>query len=108
MAPSDHRWADGLFVTDPLCLAFLMVMLLYFALLEGLSGATLGKWIAGLRVIRTEGGRPGLLRGLLRNLLRFVDGLPTLNIVGLVLILCSAQAARFGDRVAGTRVIRVR
>jgi uncharacterized RDD family membrane protein YckC len=64
--------------------------------------------MVGLRVVRTDGGRPGLLRGAWRNVLRLVDGLPAFNILGIVLILRSAERARFGDRVAGTRVIRVR
>ena len=107
MAPGDHRWAYGLFITDPLCIAFLIVMLLYFVFLEGLFGATLGKWIAGLRVVGRDGGRPGLFRSAVRNVLRLVDGLPALSILGIVLILRSPEKARFGDRVAGTRVIRV-
>jgi len=105
MSPDDHRWSSGLFVTDPLCIAFLVVMGLYFVVLEGAAGATLGKWVVGLRVVGENGGKPGLLRSLYRNLLRVVDGLPALNIVGIVLILRSPECARFGDRIAGTRVV---
>lgn len=109
MNSSDHRWVKGLFITDPLCLVFLLVMFSYFMLLEGLAGMTVGKWIMGLRVIAAgDGGRPGLPRGFLRNLLRVVDGLPALNILGIVLILRSKQRARFGDHYAGTRVWNVR
>ncbi len=109
MAPSDHRWTNGLLITDPICLVFLSIMFFYFALLEGLVGTTIGKWAMGLRVVRDGSrGRPGVARGMLRNVLRLVDGLPVLNIVGVVLILRSKERARFGDRYAGTRVIRVR
>lgn len=109
MSPSHHRWVHGLFITDPLCIAFLAVMILYFVLLEGLLGATFGKWLLGLRVVRAEdGGRPGLARAAVRNLLRLVDGLPALNIVGIVLIQRSAERARFGDRIAHTRVVCLR
>jgi uncharacterized RDD family membrane protein YckC len=108
MSATDQRWANGLFITDPLCLIFLTLMVLTFILLEGLVGATLGKWALGLRVVRNDGGKPGLPRSTARNLLRLVDGLPAFNIVGIVLILRSPEKARFGDRVAGTRVIRVR
>jgi uncharacterized RDD family membrane protein YckC len=80
-------------------------MFLYFVLLEGLNGATLGKRIAGLRVQKVDGGHPGLIKGLLRNLLRIVDSLPVLNIIGILLIQTSPEKARFGDRVAGTRVV---
>jgi uncharacterized RDD family membrane protein YckC len=106
MGIADHRWANGLFVTDPVCLVFLVLMLLYFVLLEGLAGATLGKWVLGLRVVNANGEKPGLARSILRNLLRLVDGLPAFGIVGVVLILRSQERARFGDWVAGTRVVR--
>ena len=105
MSPDDHRWTAGWFIFDPLCLVFLIVMFVYFAVLEGSCGATLGKWVLRLRVIQTGGGRPGIGRGLVRNILRLVDGLPALCILGIVLIVTSAERARFGDRVAGTRVI---
>ncbi len=106
MGAADHRWSMGLFITDPLCLAFLAVMVAYFVLVEGLLGATLGKGLLGLRVVREDGERPGLARSAARNLLRLVDGLPAFSILGVVLILRSPENARFGDRVAGTRVVR--
>ena len=106
MRATDHRWNQDLFVTDPLCLGFLLVMFLYFVLLEGLAGATVGKMVVGIRVERAGGGAPGLQKGLLRNLLRVVDSLPALGILGIILIATSPERARFGDRVAGTRVMR--
>ena len=108
MNTTDHRWNYGLFISDPLCLSFLFVMVVYFVLLEGLIGVTFGKWVAGLRVTRVGGGKPGLIKGFLRNVLRIVDGLPAFCILGIVMILTSAERARFGDRIAGTRVIRTR
>jgi uncharacterized RDD family membrane protein YckC len=105
MMPDDHLWSVGWLVSDPLCVAFFVAIVLYFSLLEGLAGATLGKRVLGLRVVGTGGGRPGLGRGITRNVLRLVDGLPALNILGVVLIVISPEKARFGDRVAGTRVV---
>ena len=107
LSPSDHNWVRGWFIFDPLCLAFLVIMGLYFVFLEGWLGATLGKWILGLRVIGIDGGRAGLWRGALRNILRLIDGLPAFNLLGVVLIQRSSERARFGDRIAGTRVIRL-
>jgi uncharacterized RDD family membrane protein YckC len=106
MRADDHLWAYGPVITDPLCMIFLLVMFLYFVLLEGLAGATLGKRAAGLRVIGAAGASPGLIKSFLRNVLRLVDGLPAFCILGIILISSSAERARFGDRVAGTRVIR--
>ena len=109
MSASDHAWVRGLWITDPLCLAFFAIMIGYFWLLEGCLGTTLGKWIVGLRVIRAQDGtRPGLGRSAMRTLLRAVDGLPALNLLGIVLISRSVERARLGDRIAGTRVIHVR
>ncbi len=85
-----------------------LALFIDFVFLEGLFGVTPGKWIAGLRVERTGGGKPGLIKGLLRNTLRVVDGLPAFNILGIILILNSEDKTRYGDRIAGTRVIKVR
>ena len=49
-----------------------ILWLLYFALLEGIGGASLGKWLVGLRVSRSDrGGPPGLARGVVRALVFF-------------------------------------
>jgi uncharacterized RDD family membrane protein YckC len=109
MIPADHRWVSGWFVSDPLCLIFLVVIVAYFILLEAYAGATIGKWISGLRVIRAGGGgKPGLAKSFLRNIGRIIDSLPACNILGVILIAASPEKARFGDRIAGTRVIYVR
>jgi len=105
MRSSDHLWNYGWFITDPLCLIFLAVIVIYFIIMEAKLGGTLGKIICGIRVIGTDGGTPGLSRSIVRNFLRIVDALPAFNILGVVLILTSKEKARFGDRVAGTRVI---
>jgi len=108
MSRTDHLWGYGWLVTDPLCVIFLAAILAYFVLLEGLAGATIGKRLVNIRVISKDGGRPGIRRAAVRNLLRVVDALPALNILGVALILASPEKARLGDRVAGTRVITVR
>jgi uncharacterized RDD family membrane protein YckC len=107
MAPNDHNWVRGWFISDPMCIIFLIIMALYMVILES-YGFTLGKWLLGLRVVKMDGSRPGIWKSMLRNVLRLVDSLPTLNILGMILILRSAQFARFGDRIAGTRVVYVR
>ena len=107
MSPNDHNWVRDWFIFDPLCLAFLVIMGLYFIVLEGRLGATLGKWILGLRVIGLDGRRAGLWKGIVRNALRLVDGLPAFSLLGVILIQRSKERTRFGDRIAGTRVIRI-
>lgn len=107
MSATDHHWVRGWFVSDPLCLVLLAVMFLYFVLLEGLAGGTVGKLLLRLRVVDINGARVGLRKALLRNVLRVVDSLPALGILGAILIAAAPDKARFGDRVAGTRVARI-
>jgi uncharacterized RDD family membrane protein YckC len=84
------------------CIAFTLV---YFALMEGLAGATLGKLVTGLRVVTPEGAKCGLGRALLRWLVFAVDGPLTLFICGIVTSSVSAGHRRLGDMAAGTYVI---
>ncbi len=77
----------------------------YYAVLEGLFGATLGKRLAGLRVTDLEGRRIGWQAAILRNLGRLLDALPFLYLLGGVLTLGSRQHQRLGDRFAGTLVV---
>jgi uncharacterized RDD family membrane protein YckC len=107
MGISDHRWSKGFIASDPICLVFFIIIVLYFILLEGIRGATIGKWMAGTRVVNLDGGKPGITKSIIRNVLRAVDSLPAFNIAGVILIARSKERARFGDRVAGTRVIIV-
>lgn len=105
MSSRDHQWVQGWFVSDPLCVAFFAVMVAYYVCLEGLVGATIGKRAVGIHVIRIDGGCPGIVKGFLRNVLRLVDGLPALNILGVIAIVRSPERARIGDAVAKTRVV---
>ncbi|MDR3622384.1 MAG: protein kinase [Paludisphaera borealis] len=55
--------------------AWRIAWIAYFALAEGLFGASLGKWLAGLRVVRGGvggGAPPGLGRGIVRILCFYV------------------------------------
>ncbi len=46
---------------------FYVVLVSYFAMLEGIGGASLGKAVFGLRVVRANGKPPGFLRVLWRS-----------------------------------------
>ena len=79
----------------------------YGALLEGLwNGQTIGKRVFHLRVI-DQAGRPlRIEQAWIRNLMRVVDALPFAYLVGGISVLSSPIMQRFGDRVAGTLVVR--
>jgi uncharacterized RDD family membrane protein YckC len=79
----------------------------YFVCFELLmQGRSPGKAVAGLRVVR-DGGLPiGFRESAIRNLVRFVDMLPTAYLVGLVAMVLSPDGKRLGDLAAGTVVVR--
>lgn len=70
------------------------------------GGRTWGKRKLGLRVVRGDGSRVGLLDSLIRNFLRIVDMLPGNYAVGMAGILLSSRRQRLGDMAAGTVVVR--
>ncbi len=79
----------------------------YGALLEGFwNGQTLGKRLFHLRVIDQSGLPLRLEQAWIRNLMRTVDALPLAYLVGGISVLSSPIMQRFGDRVAGTLVVR--
>jgi uncharacterized RDD family membrane protein YckC len=50
-------------------IALFSIGFLYFGITEGIWGAGLGKWLKGLRVVRTNGRPPGIGRALIRILI---------------------------------------
>ena len=69
-------------------------------------GQTLGKRMLGLRVIDARGLRLHLPQIVLRNLLRLVDSLPLLYLVGGIACFLSRNGQRLGDLAANTIVAR--
>jgi uncharacterized RDD family membrane protein YckC len=85
-----------------------VTVVLYYVLLEGLFGRTLGKLITGIRVVDAEtGGRPGLLSAFVRTLLRLIDGIFA-YLVGFIVVVNSERRRRLGDMAARTLVVRAR
>ncbi len=79
------------------------ILFLYGWLLEAAFGATLGKALVGIRIVRrTDQGR--LSAFALRNLLRIVDGLG-LYLLGTAVAACSDVRQRIGDLCARTAVV---
>jgi uncharacterized RDD family membrane protein YckC len=80
-----------------------LILFAYGWLLEASCGATLGKILVGIRVVRTS-RRSALSASAIRNLLRIVDGFG-LYLVGLMVAGCSQRRQRLGDLSAGTAVV---
>jgi uncharacterized RDD family membrane protein YckC len=79
------------------------LLFLYGWLLEAGLGATLGKALVGIRIVRTSDRSP-LSASALRNVLRIVDGLG-FYLVGAVVAACSSVRQRIGDILAHTAVV---
>ena len=90
-------------------LAYLSVFFGYFVLLEGPlgKGRTAGKILFKLRVVKKEDQSTiDYGKSFVRNILRLVDGLPFLYIIGMILISGSDLNQRLGDKAAETIVIK--
>ena len=70
-----------------------------------MRGQTVGKRLLRLRVVDARGLRLTFGQIFLRNILRFVDGLPLAYAVGGLTALLSPRGQRLGDMAAGTLVI---
>lgn len=81
------------------------IVLAYFFVGEAAAGRTPGKQIVGLRVVRTDGTPAGPGPILVRTLLRIVDQLPVLYLVGFVVMLVTGRQQRLGDLAAQTHVV---
>jgi uncharacterized RDD family membrane protein YckC len=93
-------------LTSKAGLGWVVVALLYYVLLEGLFGRTVGKLITGIRVIDAKTGRtPGLFTALIRTLLRIIDGIGG-YLLGWIVVICGDRRRRLGDMAADTLVIR--
>jgi uncharacterized RDD family membrane protein YckC len=69
------------------------------------QGQTLGKRLLRLRVMDEQGLRLQLSQIVIRNLLRFIDSLPALYLVGGLACLFNKRAQRLGDFAANTVVV---
>ena len=71
---------------------------------EGVSGAFVGKRLLKIRVVGSSGERPGPLRGAVRGLLMVVD---MFFAIGLFLMVITRPNRRIGDFAARTTVVPV-
>jgi len=83
----------------------LAIWFLYFTLLEGHYGQTIGKMALNVKVVRESDGMPiDYGEAAVRTVLRFIDGLFD-YLIGAIFIWTSDQKQRLGDRVAHTVVV---
>ena len=81
------------------------IWFLYFTLLEGHYGQTIGKMALNIKVVREADGMPiDYSEAAVRTVLRIIDGLFD-YLIGAIFIWTSDQNQRLGDRAAHTVVV---
>jgi len=94
-------------LSTQLALAGCGLALLYFPLLEGVWGRSLGKFAAGLRVVDRHGRPPGIGRAIVRTLTRLIEVNPVLagGVPAGIFVLSTKRRQRLGDLIADTYVL---
>jgi len=104
LASVDNALGGAIFLGTELMLLFGLPITV-----ETLSrGRSLGKWAAGLRVVRVDGGPIRFRQAMVRGLMLLIDIYGSSGSVALVSSLLNARGQRLGDLVAGTYVVRER
>ena len=84
-----------------------LIVILYFVLLEGIAGATIGKFLTGIRVVNQDGTKLTWSASIVRNIARIVDAFPYVvpYLVAAISVWASPIQQRLGDRWANTVVV---
>lgn len=99
---------EALYALGGYLLGLVLVFFLYFIILEGRSGQTVGKRLMSIKVVREDGSSCGYGPATVRNLARIIDVLPFLYLLGFIVIIRSDKRQRLGDIIAKTIVVRSR
>jgi uncharacterized RDD family membrane protein YckC len=87
-------------------LVFVGITLLYYFVLEAATGQTLGKRLLGIRVRSVDGGEAGGGAVAIRTLLRLIDSVPFLYLLGFIVMMVTPRRQRLGDLAGRTVVSR--
>ncbi|ELZ55630.1 RDD domain-containing protein [Halorubrum hochstenium ATCC 700873] len=89
-------------------LAVLLIIPGWYVVSEAVWSRTPGKWVAGIRVVDTNGDDISTLAAVVRNVTKILGGGSVLLILaGVVFIADSRDNQRLGDRWGDTLVVRV-
>ena len=89
--------------------AWVLAIIALLGFVQGSTGVTPGKWLCGLRVLRTTLKPCGMARGMVREIVLFVDSSYLFCWTpGIVSIALTNRRQRLGDLVADTLVVESR
>jgi uncharacterized RDD family membrane protein YckC len=104
-AESEETTSVSLNLDGGPAIIYFIVVLAYYFVMEAATGKTFGKMVMGLRVQALDGAYTPM-KAFLRNLLRVIDGLPFLYLLGLLVVVVSKRKQRLGDMAAGTIIVK--
>lgn len=84
----------------------LLLGFVYYIYLEGNYGQTIGKMALGIVVVTEDGDPIDYRAATIRTLLRVIDSLPFLYLVGIIVVYVTDREQRIGDLAANTLVLR--
>lgn len=90
-----------------LIVAAAAVPFVYFIVPEGRGGQTPGKKALRINVVTLGGGPIGWRESVIRNIIRPIDFLPVLYVLGGFVAIGSKRSQRLGDHAAGTVCVRM-
>lgn len=84
-----------------------IILLVYFTVLLGTYGQTVGKMAVKIKVVKEDGSKLSYIDAFVRTLLLYVDAFPYVVpfLLGAILIWTSDKKQRLGDRAARTIVV---
>jgi uncharacterized RDD family membrane protein YckC len=87
---------------------WILGIVLYFPLTEGLLGWSVGKLVTKTRVVRADGSLPGVGKAAIRTVLRLIEVNPLLlgGLPAAIAVVSSEKRQRLGDMVAQTYVLK--
>jgi len=85
-----------------------LIVLIYFTLLLGAYGQTVGMMAMKIKVVKEDGSKISYVDALVRSLLLIIDAIPYVIpfLLGAILIWTSDKRQRLGDRAAHTVVVK--
>ena len=102
---SRGAFIGGLFLS---IIIVIVIWIFYGIILETWKGQTIGKMVMGIIVVKENGEPCDFSAAFLRNVFRIIDSLPTLYLIGFIVIALTEKKQRLGDRLAGTVVVKVK
>lgn len=115
-AAGNQAWVNSLTLANMITLGLVglaslvsavIIIFGYYIFLEGHYGYTIGKYLLGLRVLRTNGTKIGYKEAILRNISKYIDNLIIIDTL-IMLIFFYNEKQRGFDRIANTMVVHLR